>query len=452
MIVPRRYVETWLHVIEVIESIYSSLPKGDKEYAHILVPWMEENRFKNTGLPQSDINNIILWFENNVPLYVTGEALIDAALCVSFLNHINVGRPAEHCGTVAGCNFWGYEWRGGVCYEDEEDAPPTPDDEKLCEDWKTMSRCLKAGCYWTGRECVNTIPDILEEDDAWYTSVILEHGDYRVLRIIEEADKRYDWWTTKLVDYTMYADVAAVLEEYMDVFFDWGWKNINAFLTRVREIVGDITKIEGTTIIDELEKKGEGGDAQVKNVTTAILEDLEYSYSYPAGTVTRHTDGIIAKAQLVVNALVKDGNVVTIPTIENVVSRLNAAYSDTEDTSMTFLRDLDYVERQVRGVEKDHEMTLREIINKVTEFVGVIVGDIEFDLNFDLLIPTGHVLDFLPATYGWVKEYVEKAAIVIFTEVLNEMKPIVDRLNMVSDIVMEFPDWWIANLKERLGI
>lgn len=119
---------------------------------------------------------------------------------------------------------------------------------------------------------------------------------------------------------------------------------------------------------------------------------------------------------------------------------------------MIFLRHLDTSYSQVKGVQDDTGMTLRQIVQQmiisVSSIIDVVSGEIT-RLPFDL---AETAFDWLPASFGWVKQKLIAVGNIIFDCIEDVTMRLADQINEVGTIVTQMPDWWIERLKEKLGI
>jgi len=231
-------VVTWGDFIDVLQDIKPALLTPGKKTINEIISWVLTLNWQMQGVNQAEIN----WCRNWIRLLsvrFTGDSKADLLACVKFLGWVNGTIPANEIDTQRVCTINNYFWWGNACHVEIKEvappyvppAPPTPPPG----------------------------PEFLGEL-IWYENLSFSVTEHIGKGIAQGASYRLDYWEDVIgyPDY-IYAWEVATLEQYSH-YLDTSIGHVEQNFETILKIIGDVSKLEGKTIIDSLGGETAGVD------------------------------------------------------------------------------------------------------------------------------------------------------------------------------------------------
>lgn len=239
----KMYVETWINVILVIDSVIPGLDEFDTGMLRSFKTWIYYQENKYFGLDAAEVE---AWSQA-IKLLLTqfdGQSKNDLIGIRYFLATLNHATQPEDYLTEEGCIAHEHEWTDGICVLADggifPPPPPLPEDitneidclamnwywyNNACHDYpqtpgecKNYTECVLAGWYWYNDAChlepEPVIPDPIPGD---FTDQLNceSHGFYWYDSACHYTSKPVDPDPIPIPDGNMLLEYAGYLDEYL---------------------------------------------------------------------------------------------------------------------------------------------------------------------------------------------------------------------------------------------
>jgi hypothetical protein len=299
-------------------------------------------------------------------------------------------------------------------------------------DFDDPQSCTLAGFYWYDNQCNRFVPEpepppevLIEE---LYTDIILWFTADIGRSIAQGAIDRQEYWFNALGSLYPWEAWIASLDAY-NFEVNMSLLKIEENFRIVNDWIGDVTDLEGKTIVEAIQEGGRGGETWVDGAVENLLRMLEFSWSDTSGAITPIKDGAFDLMREVNAAYIAAGRKLGGVTLQELDGHLQTYYSLQQDTVGSIWTAINDIYQR---------------IDVIVEHVGGEIGDIPFEDTY----PIDWII---PASVGWVKDWV-KNAIFLTVDLIEDITiKLANNLNAVIDVVTLMPDWWIDDLKGKLG-
>ena len=400
-------VVTWGDFIDVLTDIKPALLTPGKNTINKIISWVLTLNWQMQGVNQAQINWCKTWL-NTLSIRFTGESKADLLRCVKFLGWVNGTIPYNEIKTQRVCEINQYYWWDNLCrsYPKPADVPPPP----------YVPPTPPPG------------PELLY-DIVWYEDLSFVVTDHIGKGIAGTASKRLDYWE-EVIGYPdwIYAwEVAAI--EGMSHYLDDSFCRIERNFLTIRDIIGDVTKLEGKTIIDLLGGETAEPNNKTDKLVMEILGTLGLYINKADNTIYPATDGVFYNIKEIITAWEDAGKQLGGMNKQALQTELNKTYK-------LFIGTIDGIKARLDLIEQE--------IGMVTETVS---GDIERPIEEEIK-PLQYLL---PATQAWVITALTKAGNIIFDAIQSVTSDLANTINYVVHHVVDISDEWLEKLKNRLG-
>jgi len=263
-------VITWGDFLDVMVNIKPALQAPGKRILNSVVAWVLTLNWQMQGVRATAINGVKIWLTTLLPRF-TGESKADLKRCIKFLGWVNGTIPSYEIDTQRVCEINKYYWWANSCNSypkppDEEAPPyvPTPTDPG----------------------------SLLSNEVDFYNYIMWEYGEQTVIDLIGKASSRQSYYLNVYGNDMIVARDAALLEVLLYRVHDWVTRDLGQWMTAVKNIIGDATKLEGKTIIDSLGGTTAEPDEKTAGLISSILGFLDLSYNTSSLVVNPQAGGL----------------------------------------------------------------------------------------------------------------------------------------------------------------
>ena len=261
-----------------------------------------------------------------------------------------------------------------------------------------------------------------------YNELLLWFTNDIGLSIAKGAEDRYYYWEDVLGAYWPWGQMVAGLDAF-NFEVNISLLKIQENFRIVQDWIGDVTDLEGKTIVDAILERQGGGEEWVTWATRNLLTELDFYWSEIGGGITPMTNGVFDLIREMSQKYLEAGKELGGVSLQELQDHLSRYYSLNLDT--------------ISGI-KAEIAALYTRLDAVVEHVGGEIGDIPFEDTY----PIDWII---PASVGWVKDWVKNAIFLTVDLIEDITVDLANNLNAVIDIVTLMPDDWIDDLKDKLG-
>ena len=395
------YVELWKDFRTVLYSVLSVATGAERTNCAECIDWSIDQRNNYFGINQDEINWVVNWI-GSIKGWFTGQARTDLNSCINFLNRLNKIQPPSFYNDPYICLHAGYYWYDNACHETPSPLPlpppaPLPD---------------------------NGVFTSLE----WNTNVLMWFTDSAGIGIAQDIDRNWSEWYDKLGGFYEYATILAALDAFtLEVNISLGQVLVN--FQHIENWIGDMTKLEGKSLVDAILERETGASGAVDT----FFDFLGVNYIKAVGDQEAHMS-------------------MTNDRLMHDLWKMASQWEDQgkEMSGMTKER----IEEVLRDEYSLTSMTIAEIVLRLQALERAITTSIE-TVDGELIIPVykgGEGFEYLiPASVGWVLDVVKGVAYSVLDTVEVTTKLLAKGVNMALETIFEMPDYWIADLKTKLG-
>jgi len=400
-------VVTWGDFIDVLTDVKPALLTPGKNTINDIIKWVLTLHWQITGINQTEINWIKSWIAA-LSLRFTGDSKADLLRCVKFLGWINKAIPSNEIDTQRVCISYGYYWWGNGCRSIPEPekpvlpyVPPKPDDPG----------------------------SLLSTEEDFYNYIMWEYGEQTVMNLIGQASSRQAYYLKVYGNDMIVARDAALLEVLLYRLHDWVMEDLGHWMTAVKNVIGDVSKLEGQSIISKLKDTGSGTNEKTDKLVSEILGELGLNYNSTSLEVYPQAGRFMDNVNTMLQQWESAGRELGGMNKQTLQDELNNQYK-------IYIGTIDSIKHRLDLIESEIGITTEQVS-----------GDIERPIDEEIQ-PLQYLI---PASQAWVITALQKAGNIIFDAIQSVTGDLAKAINFMIHHVYDISDEWLAKLKERLG-
>ena len=400
-------VVTWGNFIDVLTDIKPALQAPGKKTINDIIAWVLTLNWKMQGINQVEINWIRSWLAA-LSLTFTGESKNDLLACVKFLGWVNGIIPAKEITTQKVCTNNNYFWWGNACHSTPPEAPPAP-------------------------PYVPPEPpgpgEFLADRGDYYNRLMWEYGETSVVRLIGEASSRQGYYLNLYGNDMIVARDAALLEVLLYRLKEYVFTDLFSWMWAINDVIGDINKLEGGTIIDRLKDTGGGTDEKVEKLVNNILGKLGLYIDNSNNSLYPATGGVYDNLQTIIYQWEDAGRELGGITGQKMTDILDTVFNIQ-------FRTIDDIKKRLNAIEQEIGITTEQVSGDIKRPIDEEIKPLQY---------------LLPATQAWVITTLQKAGNIIFDAIQSVTGDLAKAINFVVHHVYDISDEWLEKLRKRLG-
>ena len=396
-------VVTWGDFIDVLTDIKPALQTPGKNTINKIISWVLTLNWQMQGVNQVQINWFRTWLRT-LALRFTGESKADLLACVKFLGWVNGAIPSNEIKTQRVCENNDYYWWGNGC----RSIPKPPD--------------VPAPPYVPPHDDPITF---LADQSDYYNTMIWEYGEQTVVKLIGANPDKYRYYLNLYGNDPITATVANTLENMLKQFYDWAMHDIHDFMGGVRAVIGDISRLEGKTVIDLLMEKESGSNNETSDAIKHLFAFLDLTYSETSKNLTVQSGGLTDNLLDIIDQWEAAGKELGGLTTQRMTDILDQAFNIHFST----IRD---IEKRLDRMEQEMGFTTEEISGEIKRPIDEEIKPLQY---------------LLPATQAWVITALTKAGNIIFDAIQSVTSDLANAINYVVFHVVDISDEWLEKLK-----
>jgi len=400
-------VVTWGDFIDVLTDVKPALFLPGKNTVNDIIKWVLTLNWQMTGVNQAQVNWIKTWIAA-LSLRFTGDSKNDLLACVKFLGWVNGKIPSNYIDTEAVCLLNDYFWWGNGCRSIPEPGKPAP-------------------------PYVPPQPDdpgsLLSTEEDFYNYIMWEYGEQTVINLIGQASSRQAHYLNVYGNDMIVARDAALLEVVLYRLYDWVMSDLGSWMSAVKNIIGDVSKLEGQSIIEKLKDTGSDTNEKTDALVRSILGELGLSYNSTTYDVQPYADGFMDTVNKLVDQWESAGRELGGMNKQALQSELNKQYH-------LYIGTIDSIKLRLDLIERDIGITTEQVSGDITRPTDEEIQPLQY---------------FIPASQAWVITALQKAGNIIFDAIQSVTGDLAEAINFMIHHVYDISDEWLAKLKKRLG-
>lgn len=419
------YIETWSQFRTYLLRLKPALEPGAQATLSRVYAWAGDNRTLKIITPETSaaIKGIAAWLRD-IKTLLPDYHDKNLNRAIRFMGYCQDWPPCTMLQTIAGCNFWNYYWYGNACHSKPEyiepPPPPTPPP-------KPPPIPVPPVPYHPGYDPDDTGKFLGELE--FYLDLMIWFEDEVGLSIAESITKNWGEWYDKLGGFYEYSTIIAALDAY-SLEVSVSMARIIENFNMVANVVGDVSLLEGKTIVDAIKAVEEGTTGTTQKQVDKLYWFLEMSYNEEYDSISRRTGGLMDDLMTIQKQWEDQGKKLTELSSQDIADILDTVYNIQFGTINQIKERLDAIEKQI-------------VVN-----IETVDGELSYPIykggsGFEYLIP---------ASVGWTLDLVQEVAISVLDTVEQTTVRLAKGVNLALETIFEFPDYWIEDLSARLNL
>lgn len=418
-------IETWSQLRSYLLRLKPVLTPDDQAACSRFYSWAGQHSTIKIITPVllNEIRGVNSWL-NRIKTYLPDYYDSNITGIKRFLGYLLDWPPNTMLSTTAGCSFWGYYYYNGACHKNPETITPLPPPPPPPPEPPVIPvPVVPVHPGYPGDDGIGELLDWELDLAIYYTTNVGRD-------IANQADVTQWEWANKLGrELDVWGAIIAAQEQLVS-YINTPLITITAVLQTLESWVGDMTKLEGKTIVDAILAVESGTSGTTQKQIDRLYKFLSMTYYEETDSLSYTVNGLMYNLRKIEEDWIAAGRKLGGIVLQDVSDLLSQDYHLQLSTIDSILTRLDAIEQSIT-------VSIETVDGELAEPMWKGGEGLEY---------------FIPASVGWTIDKIVEMAYNILEIVEPTTKLLADGVNLALETIFEFPQYWLDDLSARLNL